>query len=352
MEIHQALPTIDSGDAIGNYTLTIQQILRKNGFKSEIYAENIEKSLHNIKNYKQLHDTKGLILYHFSIGSDVNDFVNSLPNKKILIYHNITPPNYFVGYNDQIAHLCGTGLNQIKQFKNNVIMAIGDSEYNKKELEELGFSDARVVYPIIDFSRLNEFNRNIYEKFNDGKTNILFVGRLVPNKKFDDLIKIFYYYNNYINPESRLILVGSNSGMMPYYEYLIGLVKKLRLEEKVIFAGKVSNEDLSAYYRVATDFLCMSEHEGFCIPISESMFFKIPILAYSSAAVPYTLGNSGVIINKKNYEETAELINIINSDKQLRNRIIENQNKRLRDFEPRKIKAKLLKLIDEVINSQ
>lgn len=92
MEVHQVLPTMDVADAVGNYTLTVQEILKKNGFKSDIYAENAEKNFRNIKNYKQLHNTKAPLIYHFSIGSEVNDFVNSLPNKKILIYHNITPP--------------------------------------------------------------------------------------------------------------------------------------------------------------------------------------------------------------------------------------------------------------------
>jgi glycosyltransferase involved in cell wall biosynthesis len=348
MEIHQTLPTMDVADAIGNYVLNIRRILKENGFESEIYAENIHKDTEQIKNYKQLYKTKGLLIHHLSIGSEVNDFVNSLPNKKILIYHGITPPQYFRGYNDHIAYLCETGLNQIKSFKNNVVLAIADSEYSRKELEQFGFNRTDVIPPIPDFDKFKKFNKDIYERLNDGKTNILFVGRVIPFKKFEDVIKVFYYYNNYTNPNSRLILVGSHVGMDLYYNRLINLIKNLKIDGKVIFTGKVSDADLSAYYRVSTNFLGMSDWESFCVPLVESMFFKIPIIAYNSAAVPYTLGKSGVLVNKKNYEEIAELINIINSDKSTRNRIIESQNKRLKDFEPKKIKAKLLKLIDEV----
>jgi glycosyltransferase involved in cell wall biosynthesis len=350
MEVHQVLPTMDIADAISNYAIITQRILKKNGFESEIYAENVV-NIKRIKNYKQLRKTKGLLIHHFSIGSGVNDFVNSLPNKKILIYHNITPPHYFASYNDHIAHLCGIGLQQIKRFKNNVVLAIGDSEYNKAELEAIGFSKTDVLYPIIDFHRLDKFNEEIYEKFNDGKTNILFVGRIVPNKKFEDLIKVFYYYNHYINADSRLLLVGSHSGMALYHNDLINLIKNLRLVGKVIFTGKVSDADLSAYYRISTDFLSMSEHEGFCIPLIESMLFKIPVIAYCSAAVPYTLGNSGVMFNKKNYEEISELINLINSDKTLRSRIIRNQMERLNKFDPEKIKRKLIRLVNRGIES-
>jgi glycosyltransferase involved in cell wall biosynthesis len=351
MEIHQTLPTMDVADAIGNYVINIRRILKENGFESEIYAENIHQDTEQIKNYKQLYKTKGLLIHHFSIGSEVNDFVNSLPNNKILVYHGITPPQYFVGYNDHIAYLCKMGLHQLKNFKNNVVLAVGVSEYIKKELEKLGFNRTDVMPPIPDLNKFKKFNRDIYKKLNDGKTNILFVGRIIPFKKVEDLIKVFYYYNNYINPNSRLILVGSHAGMDLYYNRLITLIKNLEIEGKVIFTCKVSDDDLSAYYRLSTNFLCMSEWESFCVPLVESMLFKIPIIAYNSTAVPYTLGNSGVLFNKKNYEEIAELIDIINSDKSLRSRIIRNQTERLKVFDPEKTKSKLIKLINGVLES-
>jgi glycosyltransferase involved in cell wall biosynthesis len=349
MEVHQALPTLDFGDAISNHVRNIQKVLKKNGFESEIYADITHTIFKKTKNYKELKNTEGIILYHFSIGSHVNDFVNMLPNKKVLVYHNITPAEYFIGYSDYLAYLSGWGREQLGNFKNNVIAAWGDSEYNRKELLKFGFRNTAVLPILVDFKKFKNFNRRIYENFNDGATNIIFVGRVIPNKKFDDLIKVFYYYNRYMDRASRLILVGSYHGTELYHQKLLQLAKKLKVVNSVVFTGKVSEEELSAYYRVANTFLCMSEHEGFCVPLLESMFFKIPIVAYSSTAVPYTLGRSGIIFKKKNYEEIAELINLLNTDKSLRKKVVDSQNKRLREFRPEKIERKLITLLKNMM---
>lgn len=349
MEINQALPILNFGDAIGNHAISIQKILKKKGFESEIYACNASLLFKKTRNYTELKHTDGLILYHFAIGSPANDFVNKLPNKKVLIYHNITPAEYFVGYNDHLAYLANWGRQQLKDFKNNVVAAWGDSEYNRRELLKFNFKNTAVLPILVDFKRFSNFNAKIYENLKDGATNIIFVGRLIPNKKFDDLIRVFYYYNHYIDRTSRLILIGSHHGMESYHQELLQLAKKLKVADNVVFTGKVSEEDLSAYYRVADVFLCMSEHEGFCVPLLESMFFKIPILAYSSTAIPYTLGGSGILFKKKNYEEIAELINLLNTDKSLRKKVVNSQNKRLRDFHPNKIERKLINLLKNVM---
>src|SRR5690606_3919553 len=152
------------------------------------------------------------------------------------------------------------------------------------------------------------------ERFSkDGYTNLLFVGRIAPNKKQDDIIKIFYYYKKFINPESRLILVGSYIGMERYYSELIKLVNDLDLQD-VFFTGHIPFESILAYYQISHLFLCMSEHEGFCVPIVEAMLFDLPIIAYRSSAVPATLGNAGFVVSEKNYKAIAELIHIVLND--------------------------------------
>ncbi|MCX6776173.1 MAG: glycosyltransferase [Candidatus Micrarchaeota archaeon] len=351
MEVHQTLPTMDVADAISNDAFRIREILKVEGFESQIYAEHIHPNFKWVRNYKQLRKVTAPLLHHFSIGSDVNDFVSRLPNKKILIYHNITPPQFIMEYNATLADLCRLGREQIKGFRNNTVLALGDSEYDRRELESMGFDNTDVLPILMDFDQFKKFNKNIYEKFSDGFTNILFVGRLIPNKRIEHLVKIFYYYNNYINPNSRLILAGSYSGMESYHNQLIKMTKKLGVYENTVFTGKISREDLSAYYRVATNFVCMSEHEGFCVPLLEAMFFKIPIVAYNSTAVPFTLGNSGILVNEKDFEGIAELLDILNSDTPLRKRIIKNQNERLKDFGPRKVKSKLLEIVYTLVES-
>jgi glycosyltransferase involved in cell wall biosynthesis len=159
----------------------------------------------------------------------------------------------------------------------------------------------------------------------------MFLGRIAPNKKQEDVIKTFYYYKKYMDPKARLFLVGSYEGMEIYYNALKLLVEQLDLED-VYFTGKVPFDQILAYYRVSDAFLCMSEHEGFCVPLIESMVFKVPIIAYNSSAIPYTLGDAGILINQKDYIAAAELLNKVIYDEQLRNRLIENGSRRLEHF--------------------
>ena len=358
LQVHQLHPTAFCGDAIGNDMLEICRVLRSYGYNSDIYSKHIDPRLSKIvkdyHEYRKISSPDNILVVHYSTGygQDIFDFIKSLPDKKVLIYHKTTPPRYFADYNDSLAALSQKGLEQITNFKGMVIAAWADSEYNRKELERFGFSRTDVLPIIMNFKKFRDLNRRIYEKFNDGKINIIFVGRIAPNKKIEDLILVFYYYYNYINTNSRLIIVGSDSGLETYHRKLNSLIKNMKLEGKVVFTGKVPDEDLSAYYRAATNFICMSEHEGFCIPIVEAMFFKIPVIAYNSTAVPYTLGNAGVLVNKKDYLEIAELINVINSDTKLKNALIRNQNARLTDFSHEKTTRKLVKLVNQVGRSK
>jgi glycosyltransferase involved in cell wall biosynthesis len=231
-------------------------------------------------------------------------------------------------------------------------VAIGDSEYNRRELLEYNFDNNKTdVLPIFtSFEKFEEIgiNENLFELYNDGYVNLLFVGRIAPNKKIEDIIKCFYYYNNGINYKSRLFLVGPLF-LEKYDLELTNLINRLNLGNRVIFTDRVCLSDLKTYYKIADIFICMSEHEGFCVPLLESMYFNLPILAYNSTAIPFTLDKSGILINSKKYEEIAELINLIIEDSKIRNQIIKKETERLQDFDSNKTKIKLKQIIDKVI---
>ena len=145
-----------------------------------------------------------------------------------------------------------------------------------------------------------------------------------------------------------MILVGNDKGFENYFELLKKLVKELKLENDVIFTGHIKFEEILAFYKVADLFLCMSEHEGFCVPLVESMFFEIPILAYNSSAIKETLGNTGVIVNEKNYFLISELMGMILSNNELKEEIIKKQTQRLEHFKLEKVEKKLLQLIEKI----
>jgi L-malate glycosyltransferase len=353
MLINQMLPSFSLDDAIGNEALEIQGILRSWGYESNIYAADIHPKLSNIaKNYadyKEISAPENILFFHFAIGSYVSKFAETLPDKKIIIYHNITPPHFFAGFSDTLTHLVGSGRTELTGFSNAAKLALGDSEFNRMELEELGFKKTGVLPIPIDFKKYDQQpDQNIINKFDDDYINLIFVGRIVPNKKQEDIINIFNYFSKYIEPHSRLFLVGPYNGMETYHVHLKKLIKKLNLKN-VYITGHVSFNELIAYYRLANVFISMSEHEGFCVPLLESMFFGIPIIAYNSAAIPYTLNGSGILVNEKNYEEIAEMMHLLITEKNFRDRIIERQRLQLRQFDKSKIEAILKSYIDSVI---
>lgn len=347
------LPSLSPDDAIGNEVLEIQGILRSWGYESNIYAADIHPKLSNIaknyNDYKKISSPENILIFHFAIGSYVSRFAETLPDKKIIIYHNITPPHFFNGFSDTLYQLVSSGRAELTGFLNTAKLALGDSEFNRMELEDLGFKNTGILPIPIDFKKYElQPDQNIINKYGDKYINLIFVGRIAPNKKQEDVIRIFDYFNKFVEPQSRLFLVGSHNGMETYHRHLKELIKNLNLTN-VYITGHVGFNELLAYYKLADVFVSMSEHEGFCVPLLESMFFDIPIIAYNSTAIPYTLGESGVLVNKKNFEEIAEMIYLIVIDKKLRDKIIKKQRIQLEQFGKSEIEERLKGYIDSVI---
>lgn len=349
--VHQIVPSLKYGDAIGNEVIEIRYALKKMGYDSEIFAMYIHPDVSKFT--RELHEYKknqnNIVIYHFGVaGFEITEFVKHLPDKKILIYHNITPSHFFKDINDNIFNSCLHGRKELRSLNKFITLALGDSEYNKNELDSFGFINTGVLPIFIDISKYNITpNKEIIEKFDGNYVNLVFVGRISPNKKQEDIIKVFYYYKK-ICPDSRLFIIGSYAGMEKYFIKLQDLVNKLNLSD-VFFTGEISFEELIAYYKLADVFLCMSEHEGFCVPMLEAMYFKIPIIAYNSTAVPYTLAGCGIKVNEKRYDEIAEMINLLINDDMLSKKIIEKQNIRLLDFDMQKTEEKLKNYIESVI---
>jgi glycosyltransferase involved in cell wall biosynthesis len=333
MEINQFLPTIAPRDAIGNEVFEIQKILINWGYKSKIYAENIHPSIKAKKftEYSKNASEDNIALFHFSIGSDISDYVKKLPDKKIIRYHGITPPQYLTDTNQYLQVLLRQGHEQLLGYPPITTLALANSRYTELELQEMRFKNTKILPLILNFEIYTHCNKNILSRYNDGFVNIIFTGRLIPQKHQEDLIKRFYYYQK-INLKSRLILIGSADNFERYYFTLQDLIKRLQINN-VIFTGSVSSEDMVAYYKVADVFLCMSEWETFCVPLVESMHFSVPIIANNATAIPQTLGDSGVLVNKKEYCTIAEIINEIIENKKFRDQIVKKERERLHSFE-------------------
>ena len=227
-------------------------------------------------------------------------------------------------------------------------MALGDSEFNRQELESLGFRNTGVFPIAVNTDRITKAPRRpaLEEILSDGLLNFLFVGRIVPNKKIEDHIRLAEHYKRYVDTSYRFIFVGRTDGVPRYYNMIRALVAEFEmLPERFVFTGPVPDEDLATFYRTASAYISLSEHEGFCVPLIEAMAADVPVMAYASTAVPDTLGGAGVQFSPKDLEFAAELLGELAYNDSLRSRVIAGQRKRLADFGDARIRRELEQLI-------
>lgn len=334
MKIVQVVPTVAFGDAIGNETIAIKKMLSDAGYQTELYADGVDKRLPSdtAKPVQKLKTSKDdIIIYHLATGTPLNYEMGRQNCRLFIRYHNITPSKFFKGYSTKLAALDEEGYAGARFLADKADHILAVSEYNLSDLRGMGYQCSADVVPILlaldDYKK--KPNDGVIKKYtSDGYTNILFTGRIVPNKKHEDIIRAFYYYKKYFNEKSRLIFVGNESGMEKYYNRLKDYISLTGLED-VIFTGHIKFDEILAYYKIADLFLCLSEHEGFCVPLVEAMYFDVPVLAYDCCAVPDTLGGGGIVIDNKEPRYVAEWMNQIITDEKLRQEMKEAGRKRL-----------------------
>jgi glycosyltransferase involved in cell wall biosynthesis len=351
-QIHQVLATLGYGDAIGHEVIGIRRVLREAGYDSEIFVESADSRLeHMTRDYRDLasfSSPDNILIHHFSIGSRASRIAYALPDRMVLVYHNITPPEYFVDVHPLLVRQCYRGRRELSAYAERCDLALGDSEFNRQELEAMGFPRTAVLPVVPGFSHLDvPPDRRIAADFDDAWTNVIFVGRVVPNKRFDDVIRQFHAYQLLFNPRSRLLLVGSYSGFERYHAMLQELVARLGAAH-VLFLGQVSDAELAACYDVADVFLCASEHEGFCVPLVEAFYKGIPVVAYAASAVPATMDGAGVLYTTKHPAHVGALIDQVVSNAGLRDAIVASQDGALDRLLAKDFPRTLLAFVAEV----
>ncbi len=318
-------PSITTGDAVSNDVLGMYEVLRQSGRNVRVFAEGWTPTRPRVWPAPQvesfLNNSSDLLIYHYSRGWDPGlDFLRRLRCRKVIKYHNVTPPEFFVRYNTDFAAMCAEGRRQLQPVaRSGCDVYLSASAYNMRELVGAGASESKsfVVPPFHHIDRLDslEPEQSVLNEFDDGRTNICMVGRVSPNKGHPALIEAFAAYHHDYNPNSRLIIVGKEELRLAKYSALLrGMAKRLKLERSVVFAGEVSDRALKAFYLAAHVFMITSEHEGFCVPLVEAMAMKIPIVAYSSTAIPETVGPAGLVWKERNPYLLAESIKSIVSD--------------------------------------
>lgn len=332
--LHQFLTGASAGDAITDQALLIQRWLRDLDFKSEIFARHMhhdmDEGIRPMGGYLRDRNEEWGI-YHHSIGSDVPDFLIRQGLRLILIYHNVTPPEFFEVSDPLHAHLARLGMQQLATLQPHTGLALADSRYNEADLKRAGFECTGVQPICLRTERYDvPLNEHLAAKLTRSKPRMLFIGRVVPNKRQEDLVKLLTALRR-IHPLTHLYLVGDSWGG-GYDRWVEQFADELGVSSGVTLVGKVSQEDMVTYFRMADIYVSMSEHEGFGVPLIESMYLGVPVVAYGAAAVPETMADAGVLFYRKEYERLAELIDLLLTDDALRGRLIERQRVRVQAF--------------------
>jgi glycosyltransferase involved in cell wall biosynthesis len=354
MRIDQLVPAFHRGDAIGDTAYHMKRFFRSQGFDSEIYCLTRDSGLEEdcaLFSAFARPENSDITILHYALPSSLTPAFAKLPSRRVLLYHNLTPHEFFEEFSPEMARISRLGREELASLAPHVSLALADSEFNRQELVQMEYPATEVFPLFVDFEKykrpMNEFT---HELFRDDRTNVLFVGRIVPNKKIDDLIRVIFYYKKYVSPLVRLIVVGKTSSLPPYYKSLIQMADEFYLKpEEICFTGHIPDDEMFSLYKASDVFLSLSEHEGFGLPFIESMVFDLPIIAYDCTAVPFTLDGAGVLITHKKVAYVAELVRVVTQQKKLRQEIIRGQRERLERFNKMDKEKILMQMIERLI---
>ena len=346
MQINQWIPAAHRGDAVGDSARRVRQLLRSMGHGSEIYALTVDDDMRGEALSFDDHGARrgDVTIFHFAVPSPMTAAFAALPRGRVLQYHNVTPARFFAPYDPAVFRLAALGRREVATLARSTDLALGDSDFNRRELVAMGFTRTAVMPIAVDTGRLTSTPAHppLERLLCDGLTNFLFVGRIVPNKRIEDIILLAEHFKRYTDAQYRFIFVGRTDGIPRYYAAVRALIERFEmLPDRFLFPGVVSDWELATYYRTASVYISMSEHEGFCVPLVEAMAAGVPVLAFASTAVPETLGGAGVLFESKNMEYVAELLGQLAFDGRLRERVVQRQRDRLEDFSDEKLVAAL-----------
>lgn len=347
--IHQLVHTLSYGDAISTEVLGLQRALRSLGRASEIYALHEHPRLKGrSRPFSSLQaGTDADLVLHYSLGSPLNPlYAQWNTGKRVLIYHNVTPAHWYSGINHRVAEDIQRGLAELPELCRVSDALWADSEFNAGELRVLGF-EASVLDLCVDPERWDSArNEGIYSlvKGTPG-IHVLHVGRIAPNKCLEDIVKAFYFLHRFIQKQSKLWLVGIDTDTELYSFALRRLVAGLGLEDAVEFAGCLADEEVRSLYEACSVYICMSEHEGFCLPLIEAMHFGLPVVGYAAGAVPQTLGAGGVVVHEKKHAHLGQLLFELGTESQLRRETVERGHVRVKEFSFERFSTRVAELL-------
>lgn len=352
--VHQLTPTLAWGDAVGNQIRLLQRWFKGAGTGSDVFAGRTdEASRAEAFTASELADRVepgDAVLVHHSIQSHFLPLLRKVARRAnvVVVYHNVTPPELLAGFDASTARACAAARVELKELAELAALGLAYSDFSAEDLRAAGFrAHAVVPYPL-DFDTFNAApEASLKAELEDGCTNILFVGRGSPNKRLEAVVRAFTAYQRLFDPNSRLVLAGGLDRDKPYGQWVHAVIESLR-PERVHLLGRVSAAQLSACFDTADVYLSLSAHEGFGVPMVESMHRGVPVIAYGAGAVPETLGGAGVVCRKDDPVAIARVIAAVARNPELQGRLVKAGKRRAKDFSEANTRAALFQALSRV----
>ncbi len=360
MEIHQFVHSYVDHDATATHARHLQRIIREMGIASEVYAGEWRGALSKATSFRDFPSAASnlskqtWLLYQFATASPIAAYLADRTERVAINYHNITPYDYLAPWEPAVAPELNVARGQLRDLVPHVELGIGVSRFNESELIDLGCKKTAVAPVLFDPSEFsNDIDKATHSKLQRAKTrggaDILFVGRLAPHKCQHHLIAAFAMYQRFIDPLSRLHLVGGVSSHR-YWTTLNKYVESLSLTDHVTITKGVSSEVLGAYYRNADVFVCLSEHEGFGVPLLEAMHHNVPVVAFDAAAIGETMGDAGILLDDKSPAVVAQAWDRVLHDDVLAQELRRRGRIRMEDFSLKKSSTRWRSIIENMVS--
>ncbi|HEX2038379.1 MAG TPA: glycosyltransferase family 4 protein [Acidimicrobiales bacterium] len=328
--LHQLVPAAEQG-AVTAHALEVRILLREMGISSHILSDHIRPEYADVATfYGELGKPQRgqALLYHHAIGSWVGVFVEQRPEPLLVDYHNVTPPGLFARWSPDTEHGLQWGLEQLEKLAPRTATAFAHSSFSVADLG--AFRRTEVVPVLVDVEAAEPDEQALAALQADGPT-WLFVGRVAPHKAQHDLVRALAVYRSLYDRRARLFLVGS-SASDAYTGMLLRLADDLGIGGAVRVTGAVSAPVLAAHYRAADVFVCLSDHEGFCVPLLEAMHHDVPVVAYAAAAVPETAGDAALLLSSKDPAVVAAAVHRVVTDRAVHDGLVAAGRRRREDF--------------------
>ena len=346
--VHQLLPTFSPRDAVGNSTIELRSLLRELGYASEIFASNIHHELgKDARALGDLPDDDSWLIYHHSIGSAAGDVYEQRVGRRILMYHNITPLDLVERWAPEVGAEILLGKDQTARYAAHTDVAVAASDYNQRELDALGYPKTTTIPVMFEPDRLRPARRT---HGSGTGARILFVGRLAPNKAQHELVAMLAILQATSDPAATLQLVGAKT-FGSYSDATEDYIDSLGLSASVFVHDALTDDELAAHYAEADVFVCVSDHEGFCVPIIEAMHHGVPVIAFDSSAVGDTVGEAGLVLANKSPDMLAQAVTRVLSDGELRSRMIEAGRRRAGHYSLQNSRSAWAQLIEDFVEN-